>query len=387
MTLLLAGAGLTVAIVLILCVPLLRPRRSGDKRPDFDIAVYKDQLRELERDRERGLLSDDQAAQARVEIERRLLAADERQRGGHGFHGARKATAMMLLATPLIPAGAVAVYVWLGNPDMPDMPFAARTDVQPPDTENGLPDATQFAEMIERLRARLVEEPDDPEGWALLGRSLIELGRYPEARDALLITWELTDDPYIRAEAAEADVAAAGSTVTDRALEAFEALHEIDPFEPKSRFYIGLAAAQSGDGAAAMQEWVDLIVVSPRGAPWLETVRNQIIRIADETGTDPATLRPSEEASALAEQAAAAIPESMPDAIPGPSAEDIQNAQQMSPEEQTAFIRSMVQRLAERLEENPDDREGWLRLARAYQVLGEEDKATEALERAQAAAE
>jgi len=372
MSLGLAIGVLAIVVIVMLCAPLLRPRSWDGKRPEYELGVYKDQLKELERDHERGLLNDEQAKQAKAEIERRLLAADTRRREGYGFHGSRKATAILMLAAPLIPAGAVAIYLVLGQPDMPDMPFAQRIDVSP---ENGAMAAAGMARAVDDMRARVEANPEDTEAWLMLGDSLLRLEQFAEARDALTRAYQLTDDPYIRAEAAEAAVAAADSTVSPDALAAFEALHEIDPFEPKSRFYIGLAADQAGDPARALQEWIDLIVLSPRDAPWLPGIQGQIARVGQESGADLSTLRPSEEALALVETARG-------NAMPQPSQEDIQRVQEMTPEEQQAFIQSMVDRLAQRLEDNPDDPDGWMRLSRAYQMLGEAEKAEEARRRA-----
>lgn len=367
---------MAVLIIAILCVPLLRPKTFGGKTPEFDIGVYKDQLKELERDLERGLLTEDQAKQARAEIERRLLAADERRRQGSGFRGGRKATAVLMLAAPLVPAGAVGLYLTLGQPDMPDMPFDARLDVAPSIDAAAM---QGMAQVIADMRARTATNPDDVEAWLLMGDNLMGLERFDEAREALTRAYELTNDPYIRAEAAEAEIAASGLDVSTESLAAFEALHEIDPFEPKSRFYIGLAAEQADNPVLALQEWIDLIVLSPRNAPWLPSIQAQIARVGQETETDLSTLRPSDEAMALAEAVRAS-------AIPSPSQEDIDAVEEMSPEDQLAFIESMVQRLADRLEANPDDPEGWMRLARTYQMLGQDDKAAAARKRAESAA-
>ena len=306
MTFLLAMAILAVAVVAALCVPALHPAWFGPPRADVDISVYRDQLLEIDHDRERGLLGEQQADQARAEIERRLLAADNRRRQGTRLRGSRRATMMVLLTVPVIPASAVAIYFLLGTPDLPDMPHAAR--VTAPVAEGVARPATLTA-SITALRSRLAASPDDAEAWARLGRHLMAAGQYAGAREALLRSHGLKNDPYVRAEAAEADVAANDSQVGAASLAVFEALHAIDPSEPKSRFYIGLAAAQSGNGKRALQEWIDLIVLSPADAPWLGTVRDQLLRVAAETGTDPATLRPS-----------ADVLEHV--AIPDPAAED-----------------------------------------------------------------
>lgn len=385
MSLGLAMGLLTVLTIAILCMPLLRPKRWGEARPSYDIGVYRDQLKELERDLERGTLSADQAQQARAEIERRLLAADTRRREGPGFRGGRKASAILMLAMPLVPAGAVAMYLSLGEPTMPDMPFAQRTDIQPGQDLAAL-EAVQQA--ILDMRARIEANADDAEAWMLLGHSLLSLERFPEASEALSTAADLTNDPYIRAEAAEAEVAAASSIVSDQALAAFEALHALDPLEPKSRFYIGLAAEQAGDPDRAVQEWIDLIALSPRNAPWLTAVQQEIGRVGQQQDLDLSKLRPSDEAMAVADGIRERIQnqtETQP--LPQPTPEDIERVEAMSPEEQMAFIRSMVERLASRLEENPNDAEGWMRLAQAYEMLGEPENAASARQRAAEARE
>ncbi|MFB3134375.1 MAG: hypothetical protein ACE1Y3_01430 [Rhodospirillales bacterium] len=138
----------------------------------------------------------------------------------------------------------------------------------------------------------------------------------------------------------------------------------------------------------ALQEWVDLRVLSPPDAPWGPVLQQQIKTAARALGIDPATEEPSPGAVALAGARApfrGPAPGAPPAATPaGPSRADREAAARMSDEERAAMIRSMVQRLADRLAENPGDREGWLRLARAYEVLGETEKAGEARARAEA---
>ncbi len=381
MSLLVAISLLSVLIVAFLAVPLLRRRPTSAKRADYDIGVYRDQLAELEHDRERGLLSGDQADQAKREIERRLLAADAKRRTGSGFHGSRASTAILLTALPVIPAAAVAVYFVLGQPALPDQPFAARHGAET-DMAGGTPPA--IADMVARLEERLKSEPNDVEGWAMLGRSYLVLQQFADAKRAYLNAWEVSGDPALLAEAAEVDVIVNDSIVTPDILTVFENLRKSQPYEPKPRYYIGLAKIQSGDARGGIGEWVDLLHLSPADAPWVPTIRQHIAGAASETGIDAGSIQPSEAAVALRDDLGGGLGGP---AIPGPTQEDIENAEEMSAEEQLAFIRSMVQRLADRLADNPDDREGWLRLARAYQVLGEDEKAADALERAETAGE
>ncbi len=235
------------------------------------------------------------------------------------------------------------------------------------------------AEDAVRALARALESrPNDVEGWALLGRSYVGLQQFPEAVDALGRAHALAPDRAdIAASYGEARVAAADGRVTDEARSVFAGVLAADPREPRARFYLGLAKAQGGDVRGALQDWVDLVALSPADAPWLAAVREQIARAAGELGVDVASLSPSAEAEALGGAPAG----------PGPGAGDIEAARQMTPEDRGRMIRSMVERLATRLEASPDDREGWLRLARAYDVLGETDKAAEARARAAALAQ
>jgi cytochrome c-type biogenesis protein CcmH len=145
---------------------------------------------------------------------------------------------------------------------------------------------------------------------------------------------------------------------------------ELDPTSPQARFLLAVDRAQQGDLRAAAQGWVDLLALSPADAPWLPVVREHLQQAARQAGIDPATIQPSAEARALA--AATAAP------APAPSTADVAAAMEMTPDGRAQMIRGMVERLAARLQDNPDDLEGWRRLARAYQVLGDTAKASAA---------
>jgi len=172
------------------------------------------------------------------------------------------------------------------------------------------------------------------------------------------------------------------SVFTPEILSIFHEISQADPLEPRSRFYIGMEALQSGNVQAALQIWMDLLYLSPTDAPWVSAVENQINLAAKDAGITPGSLKPSQQAIDIAAQAGIGQAKSAP-VTPGPSAEDVQNAQQMSPDEQNDMIRAMVQRLADRLADNPNDAEGWKRLATAYEVLGETDKAATARQMAE----
>jgi len=252
--------------------------------------------------------------------------------------------------------------------------------------------------MIDRLQTRLKADPKDIEGWVLLARTHMNQDNYAEGGEAFKKALDLEYQPELAADYAEA-LTLVAEAVTPEALEVLLESRRRDPFNPKARFYIGLQMAETGDIRAAAQEWVDLVAVSPKNAPWLEVVFGQLAEALDSLGLKPGDIPPSVEAQALARtfveasgQSAEPVlpsgpsgPQSRPDsapgsanAPPGPSRADVKAAAGMAAGDRDALIRSMVQRLADRLAESPADPAGWQRLARAYEVLGEAEKAAEA---------
>ncbi|MEQ8195707.1 MAG: c-type cytochrome biogenesis protein CcmI [Rhodospirillales bacterium] len=373
--------GLTVCALAILLVPVWRAgHRHAAARADYDLAVYRDQLEELERDKERGVLSDREYAAAVLEVQRRLLAASAGRDGSARDGGAaagtapRRRLAVVATVAVLLPAGAFATYALLGSPAVPDYPFAAR------EAGKQVLAGQNMEALLERLQARLDRQPNDIRGWFLLGRSSMSLGKYDQAVQAYKKAIALgANDPDLAIDYAEALTAAAGSTIPEEARKIFADAVVNQPLNTKARYYVGLAQAQRGDLRGALQTWIDLKAISPEGAPWRIMVEGQIARAGREAGIDPATIEPSEAVRDLMRA------DKGPDSAPrGPTAEDVKAASQMSSAERAAFIRSMVERLAARLKDNPNDRAGWMRLARAYEVLGEKEKAKAARERANA---
>lgn len=384
-----AGGFLVVLSVLLLVQPLLRRRREAAPREAHDAVVLTDQLAEVDRDEANGLIDANAAAAARRELKRRLLGTMERAQravdapaasaGGH-----RKWLAGVLALA--VPALAAVVYLQLGNPATPDQPLVARQASGDLAEANQAPaPATDpsLAETVGQLERYLAGHPDEGQGWYILGRAYLAQQRAADAVTALQKAKPLlADRPDVAAALGEALVMAAGGQITPEAQQQFADALAADPRNIQARYYLALGRAQRGDVKGAVQDWVDLLALSPAGAPWLGLVRQQIAAAAHATGVDPSTLKPSAAALALvppdAEPPATA-------AIPGPNADDMKAAAEMSPEQRQQMIRGMVERLATRLKDNPDDRQGWLRLARAYDVLGETAKAADARARAEAA--
>ena len=349
--------------------PLLRTRRQAAGRRAHDIAVYKAQLTEIGEELARGTLSEAEAHAARLEIQRRLLRADAAIDGSGPASAHRGVIGGALAVLLLVPVLGGGLYIALGRPD------AAQVDLVQAQ-ERAAQEAQLRAEterLIAQLRERLAADPSRVDGWLLLGRSLLAIDRPAEAIPALDRAVALQpDDAEGYVLRAEALTLAADGAVTQAAQRDFRAVLERDPQHPGARYYLGLARLQEGDTRGAYDDWYALAADSPADAPWLDLVQGRLRELAPRLGI------------ALAQ----AVPEAKPaaPAQSGPSREQVEAAQQMSAEERNAMVRSMVDRLAERLKENPQDAEGWLRRARAREVLGEAEAAREALRQAVAAA-
>lgn len=348
MTLWLVFALMTAAAILAVLWPLSRrtPLHRGS-----DIAVYRDQLDEIIRDRAAGLIGETEAEAARVEVSRRLLAAAADvadadtpvPEASARWH--RRVTAVVALA--LLPISAVLLYLALGSPQLPGEPLAARMSAP---NEN-----RSIESLIAQVEHHVEQNPNDGRGWEVLAPVYMRLGRFDDAVRAWRNTIRLNGGNAAReAEFGEAQVAAANGVVTADAKVAFERALTADGKNVMARFYMGTAADQDGRRADADKIWRELLADAPPGAPWVEVVRHAIER--DALPDTAANVSPAQTA-------------------PGPNAADVAAATQMKPEDRNQMIRGMVARLADRLKQDSNDIDGWERLLRAYMVLGERDKA------------
>ena len=372
--LVIALVGLTSLAMAVLLLPLLRRQRPVSGPDAYNLAVYRDQLAEIERDLGRGLLDAEQAEAARTEIGRRILTlgpADEKSATGP------RHLAAAVVAVLLLPIAALLLYARLGSPMLPDQPFAERREAGTRAAADN-PANIDMEEALAKLRAHLQKHPDDLTGQLLLARSEVGLGRYEKAAAAYGRAAEISGNrPDISCDWGEAQVLAAGGVVTPAARQAFAAALKDPAGAPRARYYLALAQLQQGDPKGALQAWVDLEADSPPGAEWLPLLRRQIAEAAGKLGVDPATVQTSSGA-ARADIAQAPSPAPSPAAVAA-AAEASAGA---SPEERQAMINAMVERLAARLAQQPDDVEGWSRLGRSYMVLHRPEKAREAYTRA-----
>jgi cytochrome c-type biogenesis protein CcmH len=370
------ATGLLSAVVLAaLILPLFRrlPSRRG-----HEAGVYADQAAEIETDRALGLIDQGEAQTLDQEIRQRLDRAredaredaqgDEEDGSRDPGRGGRKRGPMAAAIgiAILLPVFSFAVYGLLGSPGLPGLPFAERGPAEDMETQ-------RLRQTVASLARRMQQSPDRLEGWKLLGRSSMRLGDYPQAAHAFRQASGLAPgDAALAASLAEALYMANGQTFVPESRAALDAALKTDPRLAKALFYQGLAQLQAGKHVAAVQTWTDLVAISPAGAPYLPSLRRQIPAAAKAGGIDLGAVRPR---LAPARDAGAS-------AGPGPSRSDVEAASQMSEPERAKFIRSMVARLAARLEQQPEDAAGWRRLARAYKVLGETKKAAETERRA-----
>jgi cytochrome c-type biogenesis protein CcmH len=352
------AALLTAAVVALLGRPLMRKAPAVAAEDATDLAVYRDQLAELEREKSRGLIEADQAASLETEISRRMLIAARSEKP------AAVATAPSRLLTTFIallfPIAGLVIYLAVGRPDLPGMPLAER-QISPAD------DPAQVLAAIESVKSKLKRDRSDLDRWAAVGEAYEKLGRPRDAVDAFRVATAIApEDSALKAALAEALIAANGGAVGEEAKQIFNAIPADADGRPEARFYLALAAAQAGDTKEALKEWQALLADSPADASWIDATRERIAASAKSLGLD----------------AAKETPDPRP---PTPQSSEAQSLSQMTPEEQADMIRGMVGKLAAKMEANPDDAIGWRQLARAYQVLGDKDKAKAALDRAAAA--
>jgi cytochrome c-type biogenesis protein CcmH len=336
MTLWLILGIMTVAALGAVIWPLARARAL--QLPASDLAVYRDQLEEIERDRADGRIDHDEFEAARVEVSRRLLGAAASTTVEAAPRSWRRIAALAS-AVGAVPLVAGSLYVVLGSPDLPGEPLASRS--------TGDEQANSIVALIARIESHLEAEPTDGRGWEVIAPVYMRLERYDDAvkarRNALSL---LGATAQREVDFGEALAMAAGGVVTADSKAAFERAAAMDADNAKAMFYLGLAALQDGNAGEAARIWHSLIAKAPANAPWLPVVREQLARIEN-----PAA------------------------APPGPSPEAVAAVNAMSPEERNQFMRDRVEQLATRLHENGSDVEGWLRLLRAYMVLGDRDKA------------
>jgi cytochrome c-type biogenesis protein CcmH len=358
--------GCLTAIVLLVLLRPLASTGANDIAPEaFDAAVYRDQLGEIESDRARGLIGEAEAEAARLEIARRLLRADSKERASDR---AAKPSSAKIVATLVValalPVLALGLYLVYGSPRLPDRPLAAR--LEDPGSDRNL------EALVARVEARLREHPEEGEGWEVIAPVYLGWGRYSDAAQAYGEAIRLLGpSAKLLSGQGQALVLANNGVVTEEARRALDQALELDSTLVEPRILLTIAKEQDGQFAAAIADWKALLAKQQGDAPWRETVEKRIAEDEAHLSGKP-----------VAETDQTAPAEGNQQAQPGPSSEEIAAAQNMSPADRQAMIERMVRGLAARLNQQGDDLLGWLKLVRAYSVLDRKDDAQKALARA-----
>ncbi|MBY5771517.1 c-type cytochrome biogenesis protein CcmI [Rhizobium leguminosarum] len=344
-------AALTAALAVILLYPLLRGAKAANNIRAGEAAVYRDQLRELDRDLDGGLITPEEADYARAEIGRRLIAvsADEPAETPKPARHHRFTEAFVLLVLPVL---GLCLYLTTGRPDLPSQPLEARL-------ENP---GNDVAVLIAKAERHLAEKPDDGKGWDVLAPIYFRTMRVNDAQVAYRNAIRLLGPSPVRLDGlAETLMAVSDGVVTDEARQVLEQSLTLEPNNPRARFYIALSMEQAGRPDEARKAFEALAKQSPADAPWLPLVNQHIAT----NGGAPAGANP---------------------ATPGnPTQQDVAAAETMSAGDRQQMIRGMVESLDAKLNEDPNNFDGWMRLVRSYAVLNDKDRAAGALKRGLAA--
>lgn len=343
---------MTAAVLAAVLSPLMRPAPASPALPgeSGSLAVYRDQLSEIELELSRGLIDPAEAEAARLEVSRRLLATADASAGtpagasDRSGRIVRSSAHALALAVPIL---ALAVYLVYGTPGMPGMPH---TEVMEAVARQQKIATDQVSALIAKVEARLREAPRDGKGWDVIAPVYFRVGRFQDAANAYQQALELLGESPQRLNGlADASVFASDGIVTEVARKAYARVLELDPKRIEARFWLALAKEQDGDLAAARSAYDELLAEAPADAPWRSTVEERMHSIA--TRLDGK----------------------------GPTQEQVDAAQNADPAQRQQMIEGMVANLADRLKQNAKDLAGWLRLVRAYSVLNRPEEARTAL--------
>ncbi|MEO0937087.1 MAG: c-type cytochrome biogenesis protein CcmI [Pseudomonadota bacterium] len=367
-------SGLLAAVAgVLLAISVMRGR--AEDRADYDLQVYRDQLAEVDRDAERGVLAPEDAERVRTEVARRILAADraaaEAPRAGQTRGG--PVLAGVLVVVTLV--ASFGIYLTYGAPGYGDLPLEARiaaADAARADrpsqadaeaTVRGLPPLEEpspdYVALVEQLRAAVASRPDDLQGHELLAQAEARLGNFGDAARAMEGVLRIKAEAVTATDIASyADllVLAAGGYVSPEAEAALRGALTLDATNGSARYYWGLMHAQTGRPDVAFRVWDALLREGPADAPWIEPIAVQIEEMAFRAG-----------------EANYQLPEA--GAGRGPSAADIEAAGDMSPAERLEMIEGMVSSLGARLASDGGSAEEWAQLITALGVLGRSQQA------------
>lgn len=380
----------TVAIAMTLLtaaaivLPLWRGRSGDAPSAAYDLEVYRAQLAEVDNDLARGIVTEEEATRVRTEVSRRILDADKKLQAAQALGDAPRQMSRiaMGLTAAVIVFGAVLVYRQLGAPGYPDFPLQARLQdakdrradrpaqadmVVPRPVPENLPDG--YADLVERLKLAVAQRPNDPDGQRMLVNHAVNINDYPTAYAAQerlieLLGAEASAEDYVAL--ADLMIVGANGYVSPEAETALLEVLKRDNDNEVALFYTGLMYSQNDRADLTFQIWKALLEKGAPDAPWQAAVRAQIDEIAWRAGAKDYTPPP--------------LPATPPAAgLPGPSADDIEAAGEMTPEERAEMINNMVMQLESRLASEGGTAQEWARLIGVLVVQGNRDHAAEIL--------
>lgn len=346
-------AVLSAAVTFAVARPLLRAQSVTSNGADGDLAVYKDQFKEIDADYARGLISSGEAEAAKTEVARRLLRVAEAQpvsRAAIAPAAPGLGQRLFYIVSAAIPLASLGLYLLLGAPGMTDHPYGQRLST-PVDTADA-------NDLVAKVEERLREHPEDGKGWDVIAPVYMSSGRFDEAAEAYANANKILGETVPRLEGfAMARIRASKGLVRDEARSALQRATVLDPRRQEPRIWLGLAKEQDGNIAGAVADYRALIAAAPEGANWKKALEERAAALEGKTAGGapggPATGTPSHPDAA---------------AVAG-----------MAPEEREKMIAAMVEGLANRLKADGKDLTGWLKLIRAYKVMGRDGDARTAL--------
>ncbi len=363
------------AIALIVAMTLIRAlRKTGAidlQAAHFDRQVYRDQLAEIERDLARGIIAGDEVVRLRSEVGRRLLTADRMDATTDMAQGG-PASVIVMAGLALLVAAGFGGYAYLGQPGYTDLPLAARIVLAeerradrasqsameaalPPRPPLQTPDP-EFTALVKQLRAAVTGRPDDLQGQQLLARNEANLGNLTAAytaqarvialKGAVVTEGDLLTQATLMIQAADGQVSPEADVLLQKVLTRA-------PKNDTALFFTGISQMQVGRYDLAFRYWKEVMDTAPNDSPWRTEVRGRIESLAELAGVRYA----------------------LPEAFVGPDAAAVAAAEEMSPEDRQAMIRTMVEGLNDRLATEGGTAQEWARLIAALSNLGETERA------------
>ncbi|MCO4827511.1 c-type cytochrome biogenesis protein CcmI [Lentibacter algarum] len=373
------SAALALLIAALFALALLTRRAEAEHPAAYDLRIYRDQLKEVERDLARGVINEADAERIRTEVGRRVLAADAQLAIADVSSQQPRALTIVIAATIalILTGGGVAIYTQLGTPGLGDLPHKARLQASQDlyssrssheaflarlPVRNAPQQEAGYLELVERLREAVASRPDELQGQQFLAQSEARLGNYAAARAAQSAVIRLKGEAVGASDfvtMAQMYITEADGYVSPEAEAALRRALRADRTDPVARYFLGQMWLQNDRPDRAFGLWSQLLNEGPEEAPWIAPIRQSIDNIAWLAGVDYTQPAPSEMATDM----------------PGPTVQDIENAGEMTPEERQEMVQSMVQRLNDRLATEGGTPEEWARLISAYGSLGDEGRA------------